>query len=498
MKRILIITAALAFVCSSANAQSFLEKLGQRALDKAASRTESAADRAVDKAFDAVEGLFSKKDKKEAGQEAPADNQQTQSAPAAGSWTCPECGKTGNTGNFCDDCGAKKPGTGSSASAQSGWTCPECGKTGNTGNFCAECGSAKGSQKVNSNTLTWNNYDFVAGDQIIFDDDNASEPLGEFPMKWDAFSGAAEIVQINGVKCINLQDADITPLYQDGKTYLTDCFTLEFDAYFRHEMAWEKEMGEDLHGWGDFYVDLIDEDRISKDWHRDNRCLTFHFSIQQDTDFNTKAEDKDFHYNWWAQSNNEEREGTYNLRSVESEAWHHIAVSFNKRAYKIYFDDQRVANIPNAKAPKWFKIRGSNENQRLFFIKNVRIAQGAVPLYDRLQSDGKIVTYGITFDSGKATIKPESTGEINRIKDIMNQDPGIKFEVQGHCDNTGSAAVNDKLSQQRAEAIVVALVAQGISADRLTAVGKGSSTPIADNSTDEGRAKNRRVEFIKK
>ena len=98
---------------------------------------------------------------------------------------------------------------------------------------------------------------------------------------------------------------------------------------------------------------------------------------------------------------------------------------------------------------------------------------------------------------GKATLKPEADVELNRIKGIMDQDPSIKFEVQGHCDNTGSASVNDKLSQERTEAIVARLVQFGIAKDRLTAVGKGSREPIADNSTDEGRAKNRRVEFVK-
>ena len=80
----------------------------------------------------------------------------------------------------------------------------------------------------------------------------------------------------------------------------------------------------------------------------------------------------------------------------------------------------------------------------------------------------------------------------------MQEHPELSFEVQGHCDNTGSDNVNDPLSQKRAEAIVAALVKQGISMDRLTAVGKGSHSPIADNSTAEGRAKNRRVEFVKK
>lgn len=121
-----------------------------------------------------------------------------------------------------------------------------------------------------------------------------------------------------------------------------------------------------------------------------------------------------------------------------------------------------------------------------------------MPLYDRLATDGKIITYAITFDTGKATIKPESMTEINRIAQLMKENPSVKFEIQGHCDNTGSAATNDKLSQQRAEAIMAALVDMGIEKGRLSAVGKGSREPIADNSTDEGRAKNRRVEFIKK
>ena len=109
-----------------------------------------------------------------------------------------------------------------------------------------------------------------------------------------------------------------------------------------------------------------------------------------------------------------------------------------------------------------------------------------------------IVTYDITFDVNKADIKPGSMTEINRIKTLMEQNPELCYEVQGHTDSTGTPESNQKLSERRAKAIVDKLVELGISPSRLTAVGKGQFSPIADNSTEEGRAKNRRVVFVAK
>lgn len=341
--------------------------------------------------------------------------------------------------------------------------------------------------------IGWNNYDFVAGDEIIFEDLVENEQIGEFPSKWDLFNGYAQVAEIDGVKCISLaDDGAITPLFNDSKPYLTDAFTIEYDVY----VVYGPDYGTDFnpHSWV-VSTYLPTGSKIKQDRGGER---TFNFQHQVSTGKDARILNGAYlPYNWPLPGNTERRTGATELNGVATNAWHHVAISFNKRAYKVYFDENRVINIPNAAKPDYFWI-GCNQKERVFFIKNIRIAKGAVPLYDRLASDGKIVTYAITFDTGKATLKPESTGEINRITKIMQDDPSLKFEVQGHCDNTGSDAVNDPLSQKRAEAIVAALAKNGIAKDRLTAVGKGSHEPMADNNTDEGRAKNRRVEFVKK
>ena len=336
-----------------------------------------------------------------------------------------------------------------------------------------------GQQSGQSLEMTYAKSDFVPGDEIFFEDDLANEQMGEFPSKWDLIRDYAEVASFAGVKCINVEDGVvIRPLMSDMKNYLPDVFTLEFDFWAteetygsnreRYEIYFLNEKGNKIH---DFQVG-------GSGWSQ-----------------------------WWYDTpDGEDRNGSGPGQNLKPGAWHHLSFSFNKRAIKMYINGVRVANIPNAAKPASLQIymRRSVVHSKEDFkyppnagITNIRIAKGAVPLYDRMMTDGKFITYGITFDVGKATIKPESMGEINRIVQLMTENPDLKFSVEGHTDSTGNAASNQTLSEQRSQAIVAKLVELGIAQDRLTAVGKGQNSPIADNNTDEGRAKNRRVEFVK-
>lgn len=118
-------------------------------------------------------------------------------------------------------------------------------------------------------------------------------------------------------------------------------------------------------------------------------------------------------------------------------------------------------------------------------------------LADKLAKDGFVTLY-VTFDTGKATIKPDSATTLDDAAAALKVAAALRVEVAGHTDNVGAPEANLRLSQERAQAVMAALVARGIKADRMTAKGYGQTTPVADNRTEEGRAKNRRVELVKK
>ena len=115
-----------------------------------------------------------------------------------------------------------------------------------------------------------------------------------------------------------------------------------------------------------------------------------------------------------------------------------------------------------------------------------------------IRATGHVAIYGINFDTGKSTIKPDSAQSILEIAKLLNADPGLKLGVVGHADNVGNVDSNIKLSQERAEAVLQSLVREhGIAAARLKAFGCGLFAPVASNDSEDGRAKNRRVELVK-
>ena len=133
-----------------------------------------------------------------------------------------------------------------------------------------------------------------------------------------------------------------------------------------------------------------------------------------------------------------------------------------------------------------------------FLFSNIRLAVGAPDTRNRLITEGKFVTRGILFDVNSEKIKPESYGVLKEISTVLNENPDVKVKIVGHTDADGDDNSNMDLSKRRAEAVKASLVKDfGINMGRLESDGKGETQPMDKNTTAEGKANNRRVEFIK-
>ena len=316
-------------------------------------------------------------------------------------------------------------------------------------------------------------YDFVPGDKIIFEDHVDKETIGEFPSKWNLHNGKIENATLNGEQVIAFLEgnyASISPLMEKPGDYLPDVFSLEFDMYVK------------AGGYNTMAIALHDDKDPSYKWNEEEvlegwALTTGHTGSVKEAsgDFPGDAE-------------------------VFNNKWHHIAVSFNKGNIKIYTDQFRLCNLPrvNGKTnPSGIAFGCIGDPNNTIFMKNVRIAAGGGDLYKRVATEGKIITHGITFDVNKAVIKPESMGTLNEINKIMKDNPTVRFEIGGHTDSDGGDDANMKLSQARSEAVRDQLLKMGIDPSRLTAKGYGKTKPIDNNTSSEGKANNRRVEFVK-
>lgn len=321
----------------------------------------------------------------------------------------------------------------------------------------------------------WSNYDFVAGEIVIFEDDLSGEESGEFPSRWDLLSGSAEVASLGGETVIHLthNNSVIFPL-MDKQDFLPEIFTIEFDVFFEQDGSYRTDIYKIRFFEGTHNSAKIDGKTIT--------IIDIKWNSVKMGQFGGKTK-----------SFTEEKKDW-------QPKWKHIAVAFNKRSLKLYMNEERILNIPNLGfKPQMFSIGGHFDDRyiKMSSIKNIRVNEGGKKLYDRILEEGKFITRGILFDVNKATINGESMGTINEIVKLMNEHPDLNFRIEGHTDSDGDESFNQKLSEDRAAAVKSMLVRMDINASRLESKGWGESKPLSENSTPEGKANNRRVEFIK-
>jgi outer membrane protein OmpA-like peptidoglycan-associated protein len=152
----------------------------------------------------------------------------------------------------------------------------------------------------------------------------------------------------------------------------------------------------------------------------------------------------------------------------------------NKKNYMLeirstgYLSDMRKIDIPTAYIGETFFTN--------FYLDKIAVGR-------------KVVMNNIFFETGKAVLTPSSFAELDKLTLIMNENKGMRIEISGHTDNTGSSTVNTRLSLERANSVSGYLKSKGIDASRIETKGFGSTQPIELNDTPNGRAANRRVEF---
>jgi outer membrane protein OmpA-like peptidoglycan-associated protein len=186
----------------------------------------------------------------------------------------------------------------------------------------------------------------------------------------------------------------------------------------------------------------------------------------------------------------------------------HVAIAVNKSRIRLYLDNNKIIDLPKALSDGMRNTFFLNNNAIIpasetgMFVSNIRIASAETDarslLVKQLLEEGRAVTNDILFDVNSDLIKKESFSIINQIGDALQQNASLKIRIVGHTDSDGEDAKNLSLSQKRAAAVKTYITENyAVAGNRIVTDGKGESQPVSSNTSAEGKAKNRRVEFVK-
>lgn len=335
---------------------------------------------------------------------------------------------------------------------------------------------AQEGNKINSK------YDFIPGEKVIFYDDFTAESIGDFPVQWNT-NGSGEIVTASNFPGNWFQLTKSGYYIPEVKEDFTDNYTIEFDIVGINTADMETMYGLDFF--------LLSGDLNEPAGGSQPGTAGFNFKPDYDNVF----------WRNWSEAREWQGDQGEVSATLKSSEKYHFAIWVQKQRVRLYANENKVLDLAKGLQANYkyniFRIETFTD-EATPLIGNFRIAAGLPDMRNKLITEGKLISYGITFDVNSDKIKSESFATIKEIAQVLKDNPTVKIKVVGHTDSDGDDKSNLDLSKRRAASVKNSLVKDfSIDETRIEADGKGESEPIAKNDSAVNKAKNRRVEFIK-
>lgn len=341
------------------------------------------------------------------------------------------------------------------------------------------------STPVKEELKSYSKYDFVPGEQVVFFEDFSQDNVGDFPALWNT-NGSAEVVTTNLYpgKWINfsMQNA----VWTDDLLDLPENYTIEFDVIPI------KGDNDNMPGYSFRLIQSINEKSYDHGSVPGKAGFAFFIEYFGRPGYRTYINSDEG--NELGLSGYKENTSLYQKENQK----YHISIWVQKSRVRLYQDETKLFDLPKAFTITSVKMDRIRFEDGAAMISNIRIAVGAPDTRSKLLTEGKLVTRGILFDINSDKIKPESYGTLKEIADVLKENSAVRVMIVGHTDSDGTDESNLDLSKRRSASVKNFLTSEfGIDVSRIETDGKGESEPTSDNNTSEGKANNRRVEFIK-
>jgi outer membrane protein OmpA-like peptidoglycan-associated protein len=355
-----------------------------------------------------------------------------------------------------------------------------------TSNISISDKNEENSSNININSKN----DFISGTHAIYTDTFKNDAIGDFPVTWNTNS-SGEVITFNDEENRWLQ-LDLGQFTPDGITEIPENCTFEFDLAVSDNFDWYSD---------GIWVNIIEVKDKRKDFTKWSRFSTGKNGVRlrlKPRNFDNVGETSIQTY-----LDNEKMIDNLknNTQFTMENNYVHVALWRQKNRLRVYLNDEKVWDIPRAFGTANYNAISFNTagiEKEHFYISNLRLAHAGEDTRHPLLETGRFETSDILFDVNKAIIQPSSYKILDDLGKVLQDNPDVNIKIIGHTDSDGTAASNLILSKKRAQAIKDYLSNNfPIAGKRMLVIGKGESEPITSNNTSEGKAKNRRVEFIK-